>query len=109
MDIQAPTRPIGPFASSLKAAERDVLQKSSNGIEPTQVGSTPEKTEVNGATSSVQGLPNRLTTSSQGKSQKKKPAAVDSKKSKTVAKPSASTPTPSAKATPTTANVPASS
>lgn len=53
MDVQAPTRPIGAFAPNLKTAERDVQQKSSIGVEPTQVGSSPEKTEANGAASSI--------------------------------------------------------
>ena len=53
MDVQAPTRPIGAFAPSIKTAERDLQQNSSTGVDPTQAGSSPEKTEANAAASSV--------------------------------------------------------
>jgi len=80
MDIQAPTRPVGPFASSLKATEKDLQQKSSTvGMEATQLGSSPDVTENNGGKSTL-AKSDRLASSS-GKGSKKKPT-VDPKKSK---------------------------
>ena len=75
MDIQAPTRPVGPFASSLKATEKDLLQKSSIGHDPTHHGS-PDATENNGKSTLAKS--DRLASSS-GKGSKKKPPAEPKK------------------------------
>lgn len=100
MDLQAPSRPVGPFASSLKATEKDLLQKSSTaGMEATQLGSSPDVTENNGGKSTL-AKSDRLAASS-GKGSKKKPT-VDTRKGKTsggkstkVDQPAVSNPAPS--------------
>ena len=86
MDVQAPTRPVGPFASSLKGTEKDMMQKSTTvggALDGgTQRGdSSPDMTENNGGKSTL-GKSDRLAVTVASKGSKKKPV-TDTKKGKT--------------------------